>query len=730
MNFGLKNKKSLKFIFILSLGALGFVCIVITAFGSVWTEWDYKFLDRFYRLAAASGRGPSSSSDIIYLLVTDGSYRYFKKNTLDRKDLSGMNRALSALDPEAVAYDIIFARASSPGADLEFTHSIGQLESVFLPVGLEYSSIKKPFKWESGSAYQRFKNEYLKNPGEKGSSRPYYATRALMQADGFSEVAYNSGHISAFSDPDGVYRHAILLLKVEERFFPALALSLFLDYARVSLDEITVEWGHRIVIPAKKGNNLDDDVIIPIDDRGRAFIPFTAAWETDFKKMEAHALVKHFENINLHGNLADFFEGRYVFVGDVSVGTSDLGQTPLEADVPLIAIHTALFNGMLTNTFYAEWHLWPVLGVIVFIGVFLGSAALPKSSWFLYIGGLISFAGIFGLTWWQMLHFRLLPVVTVGGSALFILFILVVGLQIAVSRERAFIKNAFSRYISEKVVDELIAKPELLKLGGEERIITVLFSDLADFTTMSEKMPPADLVHLLNIYLTEMTDLVLEQGGIIDKYEGDAIMAEFGAPLSMPDHADMAVLTGLRMQKRLEGLNKEWKKNRLPEISCRIGINTGPMIVGNMGSNQVFDYTVIGDSVNLASRLEGANKRYRTRLMVSEYTHGYVTPDRFKTRVLDVIRVKGKSEPVKVFEVYAESSEVISHEAETYYRLYEEAFESYLSRDFAVANEKFKNALNYRKNDPAATEMLARIDAIHPEDLPSDWDGSIALTVK
>jgi adenylate cyclase len=338
--------------------------------------------------------------------------------------------------------------------------------------------------------------------------------------------------------------------------------------------------------------------------------------------------------------------------------------------------------------------------------------------------------GIFGLTWWQMLQFRLLPVVTVGGSAFFILFILIVGLQIAVSRDRAFIKNAFSRYISEKVVDELLAKPELLKLGGEERIITVLFSDLADFTTMSEKMPPADLVHLLNIYLTEMTDLVLEQGGIIDKYEGDAIMAEFGAPLSMPDHADMAVLTGLKMQKRLEGLNREWKKNGLPEISCRIGINTGPMIVGNMGSNQVFDYTVIGDSVNLASRLEGANKRYRTRLMVSEYTHGYLTPDRFKTRVLDVIRVKGKSEPVKVFEVYAESSCAIPHEEETYYRLYEEAFESYLSRDFAEANEKFRNALNYRKNDPAATEMLARIDAINPEDLPSNWDGSIALTVK
>jgi adenylate cyclase len=346
------------------------------------------------------------------------------------------------------------------------------------------------------------------------------------------------------------------------------------------------------------------------------------------------------------------------------------------------------------------------------------------------MGGLIGFLGILGLTWWQLLHFRLLPVVTVGGSVVFILFVLVVGLQIIISKDRAFIKNAFSRYISEKVVDELIAKPERLKLGGEERVMTVLFSDLADFTTMSEKMLPAELVHLLNIYLTEMTDLVLEHGGIIDKYEGDAIMAEFGAPLDMPDHADMAVLTGLRMQHRLEQLNREWKERGLPEISCRIGINTGPMIVGNMGSNQVFDYTVIGDSVNLASRLEGANKHYRTRLMISEYTCRSLTPGRFKTRVLDVIKVKGKSEPVKVFEVYAEASEAISNEASAYYRLYEEAYHSYLSKDFSLAKAKFKTALSYRENDPAAVRMLDRIEGIDPEGLPSDWDGSIALTSK
>ena len=178
----------------------------------------------------------------------------------------------------------------------------------------------------------------------------------------------------------------------------------------------------------------------------------------------------------------------------------------------------------------------------------------------------------------------------------------------------------------EKVVDTLLGSPEMLKLGGEERVMSVLFSDLAGFTTLSEKMTPTQLVHLLNHYLTEMTDIVLAEGGIIDKYEGDAIMAEFGAPLPLPDHADRAVRTGLKMQRRLKELREIWKGQGLPELRCRVGINTGAMIVGNMGSNQVFDYTVIGDSVNLASRLEGANKRYNTYLMISEFTLDCLTP--------------------------------------------------------------------------------------------------------
>ncbi len=317
-----------------------------------------------------------------------------------------------------------------------------------------------------------------------------------------------------------------------------------------------------------------------------------------------------------------------------------------------------------------------------------------------------------------------------SGSALVVFFALVTTLEAAVRRERAFIRGAFARYVPGKVVDTLLGSPETLKLGGEERVMSVLFSDLAGFTSFSEKMTPTQLVHLLNQYLTEMTNIVLAEGGIIDKYEGDAIMAEFGAPLSLPDHADRAVRAGLKMQRRLKELREIWKGQGLPELKCRVGINTGAMIVGNMGSNQLFDYTVIGDSVNLASRLEGANKRYNTHLMISEFTLDYLTPGLFRTRVLDVITVKGKSKAVKVFEVVGENSHPTEPNDEIYYKTYEQAFNLYLSKEFGEARRKFQEALTRRPDDPAAQDMIHRIDGLDPCQLPPDWDGSISLTSK
>ena len=360
--------------------------------------------------------------------------------------------------------------------------------------------------------------------------------------------------------------------------------------------------------------------------------------------MPLHKLLQLFDDPDMRGNLQDFFENKFVFVGDVSTGIADAGQTPLDRYAPLVMIHAALMNGLLTHTFYQQWSFWDVLALVCLIGILVGLAATAQSSMVLYSMGAIIFVGLLVLTGIEWVHFTLFPLVSVLNSFLVIFFGIVIGLEVAITKDQAFIRNTFAKYVSEKVVNELLQHPESIHLGGEERVLSVMFSDIANFTTLAEQVSPTELVGFLNEYLTAMTAIVMEQGGIIDKFIGDAIMADFGAPIPIPRHADLAVRTALRMQRRLEELRPKWLKQGFPELHCRVGINTGTMVVGNIGSDQVFNYTAVGDAVNLASRLEGANKHYKTLIMISEYTHNALTPHLFHTRLLDVIRVKGKSQ--------------------------------------------------------------------------------------
>jgi adenylate cyclase len=446
--------------------------------------------------------------------------------------------------------------------------------------------------------------------------------------------------------------------------------------------------------------------------------------------MAVHDLLDYRKKPNLQGNIAEFFEGKFVFVADIATGASDLGQTPLEDRVPLVAVHTSLLNGFLTNTFYDKWSFWQTIGFIGLLSLILGISALPQSSWFFYIIGSLLLAGTIVLTWYEFVNFHLVPAVSIAGSFFFIFFGLVAGLQVVTAKQQYFIRHAFSKYVPEKVVNELLLHPEMLKLGGEERVVSILFADVADFTSIAESMSPSELVSLLNEYLSEMTAIILAQGGIIDKFEGDAIMAEFGVPLALPDHADRAVRAGLMMLRRLCELRQQWGKRGLPLLHCRVGINTGMAIIGNMGSQQVFDYTVLGDAVNLASRLEGINKLYHTNLMISEFTYNQLSPHLFRVRVVDLVQVKGKSQAVKIFEVYGEATDEVAPQDAWYYEAYGEAFAAYLARDFAGAADQFARALSIRPDDPASHAIVARMRGLNPQDLPETWDGSITLTTK
>ena len=226
-----------------------------------------------------------------------------------------------------------------------------------------------------------------------------------------------------------------------------------------------------------------------------------------------------------------------------------------------------------------------------------------------------------------------------------------------------------------------------------------------------------------------MTDIILEHKGIIDKYEGDAIMAEFGAPMYYPDHATKACLVALKMQEKLAEMRKVWKEEGRAELRARVGVNTGNMVVGNMGSREVFDYTVMGDAVNLASRLEGANKMYGTYIMISEFTYEWIKED-FHTRLLDLLMVKGKAKPVAVYELIAQKTDDVPDYLAELIAHYNLGYGSYTEKNWDAAIGHFKKCLSILPDDPPSKTYLDRCEVYLETPPPDDWDGVFVMTTK
>ena len=274
------------------------------------------------------------------------------------------------------------------------------------------------------------------------------------------------------------------------------------------------------------------------------------------------------------------------------------------------------------------------------------------------------------------------------------------------------------------MIEKIVEEPSRLRLGGESREITSFFSDLAGFTSISETMTPEELVSFLNELLTEITDIILEEGGTLDKYEGDAIIAFWNAPLEQPDHALRAGRAALRAQRRLEELRPALKEKYGKDVFMRIGLNSGPAVVGNMGSRRRFDYTVIGDTVNLASRLEGACKIYRVPILIGESTAILVRQE-LLLREVDVVRVVGKTTPVRIYEIIAEKEKATPQEEERV-RLFEEALRFYREKAWSEAKIRFE----LLRDDSLARLYVHRCQEFIEHPPPPDYDGVFVLESK
>ncbi|MFC1774798.1 CHASE2 domain-containing protein [Nanoarchaeota archaeon] len=295
-------------------------------------------------------------------------------------------------------------------------------------------------------------------------------------------------------------------------------------------------------------------------------------------------------------------------------------------------------------------------------------------------------------------------------------------------KEKEEVSRAFGKYVSPEVINEVLKNPEKLALGGERRTVTLFFSDIRGFTPISEALTPEQLVSLLNEYLTEMTDIIIEQKGIVDKYMGDAIMAFWGAPLKQEDHAIRAATVSLLMMKRLKQLQKKWAKQNIPFLDIGIGLNSGEAVVGNMGSHQRFDYTVMGDVVNLASRLEGVNKPYGTHILISEATYALVK-EQYACRKIDRIKVKGKDIPITIYEL-VNGKFAASAEEKKVIEKFEKGLEYYFKQKWDDAIASFKEVLKLSEKDGPSKVFIKRCEEYKKSPPGKEWNGVFVMTTK
>jgi adenylate cyclase len=461
-------------------------------------------------------------------------------------------------------------------------------------------------------------------------------------------------------------------------------------------------------------------------------IPAAGAWnEMDLNFLGGYQSFPYFSYVDVYQRRAPLhrFRDKVVLVGGTATALFDFKAVPNVHYFPGVEVHATALDNLLTGRHLRKkGPLWTVTLILLFG---LGSGLL--FSWApARIAGLSAFGilvAYFGLC--QFLFSRrdtalefVAPAAALGLTYVVVLF----HRFVTVEKEKRWIKGAFSQYLSPKLIEVITADPSRLRLGGEEREMSVFFSDLAGFTSISERLKPTELVSVLNEYLTEMSDILLRHGGYVDKYIGDAIMAFWNAPVGQPHHATLACFSAIDQMERLADLQKRFVERGLPLIDCRVGINSGNMVVGNMGTKNKFNYTVMGDSVNLASRLEGANKEFGTHIMISEFTFERVKND-VEARPLDFLRVKGKAIPIRVYELAARKGGLTDEQRKAF-ALYEEGLAFYRDRRFDQALEAFRKVQGFLPNDGPSRLYIERCERYQAAPPPKDWDGVYVMTSK
>jgi len=628
---------------------------------------------------------------------------------MKKQGINGSTIALLNKKRETADIDAILARSIARAQNVTLGHYfyIGAEDNLILA----QKDIAQRAERIKNSRYQII-NSSDRNPDDS-RIRNAYAPEVNIKI--ISDAAQNSGYFNTMPDTDGTMRWSPLVIKFQNNYYPSLAISLLTQYLNWPMLSLNLEkYG---VESIKIGN-----ITIPTDDRGRLLINYMGPAKT-FPHYSINDIIK--------GKIpAEKLRNKIVLVGITATAVYDLRVTPFSPVYPGVEIHANVIDNILHQNFLIFSSLIRLIDIIAII-VFGLAMGLIITRMRAVSGAFVAFiiVGVFiAGNLYAFFHFNIWLTLVYPVLTMIVIYLgITIYHYIKEEREKKKIRSAFQYYLTASVINEMLKDPTKLKLGGDKKDLSVLFSDIRGFTTISEQLTPEELVRLLNEYLTAMTNIVFKYNGLLDKYMGDAIMAVFGAPLDQPDHARRACLTALEMMGELHKLQKKWEAEGRPVLNIGIGISTGEMVVGNMGSEMRFDYTVMGDMVNLGSRLEGINKEYGSNIILSEFTYN-VVQDSMSCRELDWVRVKGKNKPVKIFELLGEKKDEgnwkdLITSFEKGLMLYREA-----KWDEAIAS--FQQVLTIRADDFASSLYIERCKNLKEQPPAQPWDGVFTMTKK
>lgn len=608
-----------------------------------------------------------------------------------RSEVSGDARLAAALRNRPTVLGYAFAMPDQQGADLR----IGQLPPPVASIAV-LADTPNPFATAAG----------------------YSANLPLLQNSAQSGGFFNNPLL----DQDGLLRRVPLLLRYGDQLYPHLSLAVVRSLLGEPPLTLITGAGYHAAMGDRRVEAVRIGAFeIPIDEQGAVLAPYLGR-QGSFPYISAGAILNRRADPHL-------LTGAIVLVGATAAGLMDLRATPVQNVYPGVEVNANLIAGILDQ----RLHYRPAFsrGLEIILLVLLGGLGIALGRWS-PLGALLGMLTLaaadvaLNLYAWQTWR-MVIPL----ASTLILLFLLYVlqssyGYFVQTRRERR-LAQLFGQYVPRELVAEMSRRPGSYGLGGDSREMTVLFSDIQDFTAISENLDPHQLTRLMQFILTPLTHAIHEQRGTVDKYIGDAIMAFWGAPLPDSDHARHAVAAALAMKARLAALKPDLLAHGWPPLRIRIGVNSGTMNVGNMGSEFRVAYTVLGDAVNLASRLESAARQYGATIVISETTRAAV-PD-IVCRELDRVRVKGRSQPVTLFEPLgpAETSLAAIHEESTRYG---QALAAYRARDWAQATVLFQQLAACYPDQALYTLYVKRVAALSVDPPATDWDGVYTLTEK